>query len=415
MRVLFVNKLYAPDIGGGAEIVLGNLARGMQSRGHRVCVVTTTPKNHEVIEQVDAIDVVRKPLKNFYWHHSTIRRSAPMRFLWHLRDAHNEAMGRALDEAITAFDPDVIQFHNLSGWSATAWKVAFARRIPAVQVLHDYYHACPKSQLFKNDQNCVGRCRSCTFLRIGRSALSNRLSAVIGVSRAVIEAHLERGLFDRVPARHVIHNAWAKQEPIQRSSKSSLTTFGFIGTLAGWKGIRLLLDTFQRVSRQSGAAPPMRLLVAGRGEDGYEAQLRAEFASDRIEFLGRVAPESLYSRIDVCVVPSLWNDPLPSVVFESLLFGVPVIGSRRGGIPEMINDGVNGLLFDPDAQDTQDTQYSLASCLRRLAGSPDTIAALGSGALQSSFKYADLDRVVDAHIAVCAEAIKTAGALAAAR
>jgi len=60
-----------------------------------------------------------------------------------------------------------------------------------------------------------------------------------------------------------------------------------------------------------------------------------------------VRPEDFLPEIDVLVVPSVWDEPLPTVVVEAFTHGVPVIGSRRGGIPELIEDGRTGLLFDP--------------------------------------------------------------------
>ncbi|MEM0061516.1 MAG: glycosyltransferase, partial [Fervidicoccaceae archaeon] len=58
-------------------------------------------------------------------------------------------------------------------------------------------------------------------------------------------------------------------------------------------------------------------------------------------------PEEFFEKVDVTIVPSIWYENLPGVVAESFAFGVPVIGSNIGGIPEMIVDGLNGMLFDP--------------------------------------------------------------------
>ena len=55
--------------------------------------------------------------------------------------------------------------------------------------------------------------------------------------------------------------------------------------------------------------------------------------------------------IDVLIVPSLWHDPLPRVVYESYSHGVPVIGSDRGGIPEIIDIGKTGFIFNPDFEE----------------------------------------------------------------
>jgi glycosyltransferase involved in cell wall biosynthesis len=98
----------------------------------------------------------------------------------------------------------------------------------------------------------------------------------------------------------------------------------------------------------------------------------------------------VFSSIDALIVPSLWNDTFPGVVFEAFGYGVPVIGSRRGGIPEMIVHGENGLLFDPD-----DGQGLVAAL--RSAMDPALRARLAAGAARSAARYADPGVMIDAY------------------
>lgn len=85
------------------------------------------------------------------------------------------------------------------------------------------------------------------------------------------------------------------------------------------------------------------------------------------------------------VVPSLWHDTFPGVVFEALAFGKPVVGARRGGIPEMIHAGENGLLFEPDRPE------ELVAALRRLAGDTALRARMGQAARASARPFLDWD------------------------
>jgi glycosyltransferase involved in cell wall biosynthesis len=392
VKILFVNKLYAPDIGGGAELTLADLAAGVQARGHDVMVATTTAGNEVVEEVIGDVPVTRLPLRNIYWHHGPAHHGPLQRLVWHARDSNNAAMGEALGRVIRRFDPDVVSFHNLSGFSSSAWDAAFAQGKPSVQVLHDYYNLCPRSQIFRNGKNCDRPCTSCSVLRRGRAARSNGLDAVIGVSQAVLDAHVRNGLFGEVALRKVINNARPWAGVPARDYPATATTFGFIGTVAEWKGIRHLLDAFVGVMGERDM--PVRLLVAGDGEPAYVDELRATYASDRVKFLGRVKPAQFYEQVDASVVPSIWHDPLPGVVFEAMLYGVPVIGARRGGIPEMVSDRVDGLLYDPDEPE------ALASCIRELATRHGLLARYGSAAREGSQRFADMGRVVTEHLSV---------------
>jgi glycosyltransferase involved in cell wall biosynthesis len=398
VKILAVNSLYAPDIGGGAELILAGLCAGMRARGHEVMVAATTAARETSDEVVDGVPVVRLPLRNLYWHHGPARHGALQRLVWHARDVHNRPMGRALEAVIRRFDPDVVTFHNLAGFSNAAWDAAFAAGKPTVQVLHDYYNLCPRSQSFRNGSNCERPCASCRVFRRGVKAQSNGLRAVIGVSDVVLDGHVRNGLFAQVGLREVVNNArpWGGAPP--RHHPPLARTFGFIGTVAEHKGVGRLLEAFSALASEPGM-PALRLLVAGDGRTDYVEALRARYAADNIVFLGRVDGARFHEQIDVSVVPSIWHDPLPGVVYEAMLHGVPVIGSRRGGIPEMIRDGIDGLLFDPDAEG------ALAACMRELVVRDGLLERYGSAAREGARRFADMDRVVDSHLAVYREAI----------
>jgi glycosyltransferase involved in cell wall biosynthesis len=83
---------------------------------------------------------------------------------------------------------------------------------------------------------------------------------------------------------------------------------------------------------------------------------------------------NVYSRFDLLVVPSLWPENSPLVIHEAFLAGVPVVASRIGGIPELVADGVNGVLYDPASP------AALAGALRGLVLEPDRITQLAGRA-----------------------------------
>jgi glycosyltransferase involved in cell wall biosynthesis len=70
-------------------------------------------------------------------------------------------------------------------------------------------------------------------------------------------------------------------------------------------------------------------------------------APKNVRFLGFVNPDEVYRNVDVVVVPSLWEEPLGMIVPEAYMHGVPVIVSRRGGLPEMVEEGRTGLTYEP--------------------------------------------------------------------
>lgn len=347
MKILFINTLYPPYIGGGAEIILKSIVDGMAAKGHDVSVLTTGPKPGIHEDDVEGIRVWRAGVHNLYWHHQKHKPSRWQRALWHLRDSNNPVMGDVVENVVRKVKPDLVACHNLTGFSIATWSAVSRVGVPILHTLHDLYNLCPQSNMFCCGHSCQKQCITCKLLRLHHARLSMSVSGVIGVSQFVLQQHLDYGFFPHAKIKKVIHNArFMKTCSCQGLAASDVVTFGFIGALAPAKGVELLIRAFTRIN----AGRKAKLLIAGTGSEPYQSELMSH-QSNHISFLGYTNPDELFSKIDVLVVPSIWNDTLPGVVFESFAFGVPVIGSRRGGIPEMIQENVSGYLFDPDNQD----------------------------------------------------------------
>lgn len=148
----------------------------------------------------------------------------------------------------------------------------------------------------------------------------------------------------------------------------------FLGMLGQRKGIYDLLPAFKRVAQRIDG---VRLLVGGNGEVEQTAQaVHALGLGDTVEVLGWVAGEAkqaLLAQADVFVLPS-YNEGLPVSVLEAMSYGVPVISTRVGGIPELVRDGVDGFLIDAG------DRAALEDRLLRLAGDAALRRALGDAA-----------------------------------
>ncbi len=348
MKILFLHALADPKLGGGAEVIMWEQMRGLRDAGHECVLLATSDEPGLRCTEREGIKVWQAGIRNVYWPYHKKRPAAPWRVLWHALDSYNPWMQGYLREVIAREQPDVASLHNLPGWSAASWGTLAQSGVPAVQVLHDYYPICVKTTMYKKGRNCLGQCAGCRVFRLPHRTLSTKVAAVVGVSRFILERHRSLGYFGDVPIQRVIHNARAPQdlgiEETQHSPPHDGLRFGYIGRLDSTKGIEPLIDAFLAADLYEA-----ELWIAGSGRQHEEERLHNKTRDMRVRFLGRVVPREFYPQVDVVVVPSLWNDNLPSVVFEALAFGKPVIGSRRGGIPEMIQDGENGLLFEPEA------------------------------------------------------------------
>ncbi|TCD47276.1 glycosyltransferase family 4 protein [Chlorobium sp. N1] len=381
MKILFVNGLYEPYVGGGAEIILHKLTRGLMGLGHQV-VVLSIGKNPDLsVDRVDGVKVYRAGIRNLYFPYGQTTPSSLSRTLWHLFDCYNPLMQDYVRHVVAAEKPEVASCHNLAGWSVSVWDALTEAGVPIVQVLHDQYLLCPTSTMFDGHAPCARQCLRCRALRIPHAGKSNQVSAVVGVSRFILDKLLSYGYFRDTKTRQVIYDARALEVEYRKSGAASvdgLHVFGYIGTLAPHKGIEMLLDAFSRPGEGG-----WRLVIAGIGKHDYEAELKKRYRNENIFFAGYLNPKEFFEKIDVCIVPSLWEDTFPGVVLESLSMGVPVIGSARGGIPEMLVHGYNGMLFNPEDPN------GLFSAMRNISESLDGWRAKRESIVNSAPSFSD--------------------------
>ncbi len=391
MNVLFLSSLYSPNIGGGAEIVLQRTVEGLHQRGMKVCVLTTGPKAGLNQDEVRGVKVYRAGVLNTYWHFSDQRPNALARLGWHLRDRYNMGMRAYVRQVMAQESIDLVVCHNLGGWSVAVWDEISKAGVPIVQVLHDMYLLCPGSLMFKKRQCCGGPCTLCTTLRQGHADRSSQVDAVVGVSHFLLE-RLQNARFFRNATAQVIYNASPdveeapRQRPKGRLADSEPLRFGYLGTLSDHKGVRWMIEQFKRLPFNA------TLQIAGRGQQDYEREIRQLADGDEnIHFVGYQSPESFYRQIDVALVPSLWNEPFGMVAVEACAHSIPVIASHRGGLPEIIREGINGLLCNPDEPE------SLALAMLRLYRQPELRRQLAAQARASVAPLLDIERMLDSY------------------
>jgi len=391
MNVLFLSSLYSPNIGGGAEIVLQRTVEGLHRRGMNVCVLTTGPHTGLSHDHVKGVKVYRAGLHNTYWHFSDQRPNALARLGWHLRDRYNMGMRTYVSQVIAQEKIDVVVCHNLGGWSVAVWDEISKAGVPIVQVLHDMYLLCPGSLMFKKRQCCNGPCTLCQTLRKGHAERSSQVDAVVGVSHFLLE-RVQKARFFRNAHAQVIYNASPcveevhKPHPKGRLADSEPLRFGYLGTLSDHKGVRWMIEQFKHLPFNA------TLQIAGRGQQDYEREVRQLVGdAENIHFVGYQSPESFYRQIDVALVPSLWNEPFGMVAVEACAHSIPVIASNRGGLPEIIREGINGLLCNPDEPD------SLALAMLSLYRQPDLRRQLASQARASVAPLLEIDRMLDSY------------------
>lgn len=400
MKLLFLNTLYAPHIGGGAELMVQAMVEGLQGRGHAVQVLSTGPDAGVHGELHNGVPVLRAGLRNLYWPFAGQRPGPLRRLAWHALDRYNRGMRDVLAQVLAQNRPDLVVCHNLAGWSIAAWDAIRDAGLPIVQVLHDQYLTCPRGMRFHKGRHCQQQCGSCALLRRSHAQASARVDTVVGVSRYQLAALVDAGYFAH-SQRYVIYNCapfipW-QEAPAEVTPRRPLR-FGFIGALTPNKGVEWLIEQFQKQALDAS------LLIAGRGEADYVNTLKSLADPQHVHFVGYRNSCGFFAEIDVAVVPSIGTESFGLVALEACAHHLPVIVSTRGGLVEIVRDGVNGLHCSPERPD------SLGEALRRLSEDAPLRQRLASHARDSVASMLSVERMLDEYEAVLHHTLLSRGA-----
>lgn len=398
MKLLLLNTLYAPHVGGGAEVMLQNMAQGLRRRGHDVQVLCTGPERGLQSETVNGVAVLRAGVRNLYWPFDGRVHGSLQRLAWHGLDRYNRGMRRVLADVLEQVEPDVVVCHNLSGWSISAWDAIRAAGLAIVQILHDQYLTCPRGVRFHKGRHCQQQCAPCALLRRSHAAESAKVDAVVGVSRFQLNTLLDAGYFTG-SQQHVVYNASPLTSvPVAAPmDERRPLRFGFIGALTPNKGVEWLIEQFQ--ARTEDAS----LLIAGSGDAGYVNQLKSLADPLRVHFVGYRAAAEFFGEIDVAVVPSLAPESFGLVALEACAHHLPVIASRMGGLSEIVQDDINGLLVSPSRPD------SLGDAIERLVRDPSLRQRLAAHARETVAPMLSVERMLDEYEAILRNALLSRG------
>ncbi len=393
MRILHVVHQYPPANLGGTELYTQGLARRQTAAGHEVAVccpeAALGPSPVALEEGVRVYRLGRG------------RRGRAAVFLSTL--ASHDLAG-AFDALLVEERPEIVHVQHLMGLPASLVGRVAVAGIPYLITLHDYWYGCANAQLLTNYDGtvCAGpdprfhNCGRCALARAGLNGVGflasavaplmarrNRLlrpvfagaAAILSSTAFVRQAYAAMGFpVERVRILPLGidpgDDPAAPRAPRPPRPAGAPLRLGYVGGLSRQKGVHHLIAAVNQL-------PEGAVTLAIYGDldafPDYAAELRRAAIHPGIQFKGVASRAELWpalAELDALVAPTLWYETFSLVVHEAFAAGVPVIASRIGVMPEVVREGVDGLLFPPgDAP-------ALAALLRELIQSPERLEAL---------------------------------------
>ena len=374
MKIAFITNLYPPNILGGAEIIVEKMALGMLENGHQPIVITTSPDNDEHTFKQDNITIYQINTTKIYPTYKQTEVHPLKKPLWHLFDLWNKKTLNVIKEILIKEKIDIVHINNYKGLSLSCFKAGKDLNIPVVYESHDFSLICPRANLIKgNNTLCQERKKICDiYVSQQHRLLNDNVDLLISPSNFMINKFKENNFFNNIPCTKI--PLCTEYTPTKNKKEYNPINITYIGTLGKHKGVHTLIEAFKNINNEN-----IRLNIIGKGYDEEEFKQMAQNDS-RIKFHGFVENQDIiqfYNMTNILVIPSICYDNSPLVIYESFSTGTPVVGSNIGGIPELIEDGINGFLFEAENSD------DLKEKLVKIINDKDLLKQMEQNALKS--------------------------------
>jgi len=281
-----------------------------------------------------------------------------------MRAIYDRNSYRVVKNEIEVFRPDVVHVHNFFyAASPSIFYAAKKMNVPAVLTLHNYRLICANALLLRHGQVCelcvnnllplAGIRYRCYHNSMAESAFVTFVTSTHklirtwdkNISRLIVLTQFAQSRFVGSSIRVDEQKLFIKPNFIPDPGLGETNRedfFLFVGRLSYEKGIDVLANAFAGL-------PTQKLVIIGDAADS-QAEMARFLDNSNITLKGRLNKEGVLAYMKRCkalIFPSTWYEGLPFVIIEAFATGTPVIASRLGSMAELVNDKLNGFLFEP--------------------------------------------------------------------
>lgn len=348
-------------VNSGASGVMIDEAEILMQKGHDVYFFTTDKKPF-YDENYKYKDFFPKYIK-----YSELNKFDLIKNLF--RPFYNVEAEKKLDKLIKEIKPDIVHKHSVSRHlTASVLRACYKNKVPVVMTIHGPTFFCPQEGFMMNEtvycskELCsrnnfshflLNRCCKQNFAKnvyltalytVYRSfRLHNGIKKFICPSQAMKNVALRAGIPDK--KLEVVNNSCSKSYFDEETVPDNKGYFLYVGRLERVKGIQYLLEAMTKLPEK------IKLHIVGEGfEEEYFKNTAKKLNLDNVIFLGYKSKQELEEEYKNCIatiLPCRWFETFGLTIIESFLSAKPVIASRMGGIPEIIDNGKNGILIEP--------------------------------------------------------------------
>lgn len=346
-----INKFLHPN--GGSETYILKLGECLKEYGNEVQYFGMEHENRCVGNNVGAYT------SNMDFHGG----SKLSKITYPVKTIYSIEARKKIRKVLDDFQPDVCHLNNFTYQLTPSiileinkWRKDNRKTCKIVFTAHDYNLVCPNHMLnnpltHENCESCLGgHFKNCIK---GKCIHSSTAKSIVGAAEAyfwnakgvykyidkiICCSKFMKRIMDSNPLfakkTVVVHNF---VDDLKYEYKEKENYVLYFGRFSEEKGIRTLLEVCKEL-------PEVKFVFAGSG--ALEDEIRKVPNIECVGFKSGKELHNLISKAKFSVYPSEWYENCPFSVMESIMFATPVIASKIGGLPELVQDGVNGILFE---------------------------------------------------------------------
>lgn len=379
MKILIVNKFLHPN--GGSETYIFELGKELVRQGHQVEYFGMEHEGRIVGNSAECYT------RNMDFHTGKLQK-----LLYPFRILYSGEARKKIRVVLEDFQPDIVHVNNFNFQLTPSILYEIkAHHIPIVFTAHDLQLVCPNHLMVNGKSGPV--CEQCltkgslSCFR-GRCIHGSAVKSLLGSLENLLYRHLKAYRYiDRVICPSHFVESKLKQNP--KLSGKTLVLRNFIADMEQSKTLHAKKNYviyFGRYSKEKGVETLLKVcrdlkdipfVFAGKGE--LEEEIDKTANVENKGFMNGKALHKLIGEARFSICASEWPENCPFSIIESQLLGTPVVGANIGGIPELIRDGEDGILFESGNKD------SLKAAIRTLWEDSEKQTKLAGGCLHVSY------------------------------
>lgn len=353
MRILLVHNNF--DVQGGAEVFYHDVGRVLEEHDHDVAYFSAAGTGES------------EQWGHFFPNVANYNEGGAVRKLLSFPSmVYSRKSQQSITKLIEEFKPDVVHaFATYVKLTPSVLAAAKSMGVPVVMSCNDYKHICPNYKLYHSGRICE-ECKGGKFYRAAVNrcchgsatySVASSLEAYFHGSIDVYKKNVDLFLFASEFMARKTEEFWGAdsfrwgrlRNPFdfhKHDVGASVGSYGlYFGRLIDEKGVDRLLEA-------AAMARDVQIRVVGEGPETERLKrMVTENKLENVQMLGPMWGSDLSDVLGNCrfvVVPSIWHENFPYVIFQAFAAGKPVLGAERGGIPELVEEGTRGWVYDVD-------------------------------------------------------------------